>query len=582
MTTHEVQAIDLEMQVRTQFDQGRTRLTFNLHSPTGAVAFAHREITGPDFQGSSEELQARLWKKIERLSRLEDVDGTKLSISERDHKLESLGQDLWRDLLPQEIRSAYRRIRRSVRTWTIVSDEPWIPWELIKPYDANDPEDILNDDFLALQFELTRWLAGDKIPAFQVVVENWAAIDASHNLPLAFSERDFLAEIAAAYPDMTDVTPQALSTTEVLEFLREGAADLIHFAGHGVQIAGQPEEAGLQLKDGSVLRPTDLSGEVATRIGQERPLIFFNACWAGRQGRALTRLGGWATRLVSICGCGAFVAPMWLVRDSTAANFARVFYRNIREGATLGAAVLAARQEGFQASRRDPSALAYAVYGSPSARILFGRCSSRPREGVYSERFENAQGTSRVLAHRRERDLTCPPNSRTWVAGLLVAALAATVLWGMVGLWCSSSQKSSINSGTSSNRSISGIGMAPEPVEMQGAVPKTGLSENVVKTRRPTPWPTGLEQPFEAFLQDGQQLVILGGRASVAAEFSRVGEVEVPTVHLWTDGAEQLNYALLNAGMRIEFKSGGNHYVASVLDVDEVDRLIHIKINRLK
>ncbi len=43
---------DLEMQVRTASEHGKTRLIYTLHSPTGVVNFAHREIEGPTFKGS--------------------------------------------------------------------------------------------------------------------------------------------------------------------------------------------------------------------------------------------------------------------------------------------------------------------------------------------------------------------------------------------------------------------------------------------------------------------------------------------------------------------------------------------------
>ncbi len=433
MARHEVRPVDLEMRVKTLCDQGRTRLYYTLHSPTGVVAFAHKEMVGPEFPGSSEELQARLFKKIERLGKLEDFDGTPLTKSERDRKLESLGQDLWRDLLPSDFRLAYREIRNAVRTWTIISDEPWIPWELVKPYDSSDPDRILDDEFVTLQFELTRWLAGDKTPAFHISIEHFAAIEASTNLPLSFAERETLTEIFTANLDMKDVTPTGRSAAEMLEFLRTEAADLIHFIGHGIQIANLPEESGIEFQDGSILRVGDFSGAIATRISRLRPFIFLNACSAGRQGRALTRLGGWATRLVGICGCGAFVAPMWPVRDSTAATFSQSFYRSLQEGATLGEAALFARRHAFRMSGNDPSALAYAIYGHPNAQVQFGARVTHGEAESLEKPSNISNGSGAIVSqHRGGRKRTALPRaSAHWIA---VASLALATLLGALEL----------------------------------------------------------------------------------------------------------------------------------------------------
>ena len=137
MTTH-VRPPDLEMQVKTMSESGRTRLLYTLHSPTGVVDFSHQEITGPLLQGRPEDFQAQLRRKIEQLGSRLDVDGTLLLQADIERKLASLGHDLWRELFPPEIHHAYREIRKSVHSWMIVSDEPWIPWELIRPYDDFD------------------------------------------------------------------------------------------------------------------------------------------------------------------------------------------------------------------------------------------------------------------------------------------------------------------------------------------------------------------------------------------------------------------------------------------------------------
>ncbi|HSK76941.1 MAG TPA: CHAT domain-containing protein [Thermoanaerobaculia bacterium] len=371
MTTHDVRPPDLEMRVRTQSESGRTRLIYTLHSPNGKVPFSHQEIAGPALSGTPEELQRRLLHKIEQLGLRQDVDGSSLLRTELERKLKNLGWDLWRELFPAEIRHAYREIRRHVRSWMIVSDEPWIPWELIRPYDDSRPEEILDDDFLALRFELTRWLSGDKTPAQHIAVRSLAVFRTA-DLPHSEPEKEVLTEIVRAHPALRDATPRAGSADRLLSFLETGDAGLLHFIGHGLHDVAQADESGIPFPDRSVLRPADLEGPPATRVGRLRPLVFQNSCWAGQAGWSFTLLGGWAARWVRVCGCGAFVAPLWPSRDKTAFTFARTFYTALERGATLGQAALAARRQVAQERPGDPSALSYTVYGHPNARMWFG------------------------------------------------------------------------------------------------------------------------------------------------------------------------------------------------------------------
>ena len=401
MPTHDVRPPDLEMQVRIESYEGRVRLVYTLHSPTNAVAFSHHVVAGPSFRGSAENFQSYLLRKVEQLGESLDVDGSGL-LSEIDRKLARLGQELWRELIPAEIRYAYRDIRRSVRSWMIVSDEPWIPWEILKPYDASRPEDVLDDDFLALRFELTRWLGGDKTPAHRIAVRHLAIFRTADDLSHAAQEASVLLEIAQSCQSFVEVAPPDVSAHEVLTSLEAVDFDLLHFIGHGTHSAAQPEESGIPFPDGSVLRPIDLDGALATRIGQRRPIVFLNACWAGQQGWSLTRLGGWAARWVGICGCGAFVAPMWPVRDKAALLFSRAFYAALAEGVTLGKAALEARRHLHAERPGDPSALAYTIYGHPHAGLDF-RESSSPGTRLPAGREPRVRRFSRALPRRRPR-----------------------------------------------------------------------------------------------------------------------------------------------------------------------------------
>jgi hypothetical protein len=383
--TSEIRPPDLEMRVRTVAENGRTRLTYTLHSPTGVAPFSHREIAGPVFQGSPEDFQSDLLKKIEQLGERLDVDGEKIFRGEIERKLAGLGRQLWRELFPPEFQHVYRGIRRSVRTWIIVSDEPWIPWEMVKPYDDGRPEDLIDDDFLSLEYELTRWLAGDRIPSPEFTVRRLATIRTDVKLPQSPGEQDWLAELARR-PGVEDASRFPKSPGDLLAFLEGGGGDIIHFIGHGTFTPGRADESAIPLPDGRLFRPTDLEGPVAARIRRDRPLVFLNACWSGQQGWSLTHAGGWATRWVGGCGSGAFVMPLWPVRDQTAHDFAQAFYEALWNGATLGRAALQARQH-LRATREvgDISTLGYTVYGHPNARVLFGEDASAQVEPDFAQ-----------------------------------------------------------------------------------------------------------------------------------------------------------------------------------------------------
>lgn len=372
MTLRDVRPPDLEMQVHTAAEHGKTRLSFTLHSPTGAIAFSHRKIAGPILQSSPDAYQAHLLRTIEGFGQRLDIDGSPLLRDEIDRKMAGLGRDLWRELFPPEIRTAYREIRRSVRSWMIVSDEPYIPWELVKPYDDSRRDDVIDDDFLALKFELTRWLAGEWTPARQIAVRRLAVFRTDSDLPQAQQELSQLTELAKSLRGVESEALQPASAADLLSLLETTPADVLHFIGHGTRADGHPDNAGIPFKDRSVLRPGDLDVPIAAQISRRRPLVFLNACWAGQQGWSLTGLGGWTMRWVGLCGAGAFIAPLWPARDQTALAFARTLYGALASGAPLGAAALEARSQIRRERPGDPSALLYTVYGHPGARVFFG------------------------------------------------------------------------------------------------------------------------------------------------------------------------------------------------------------------
>lgn len=387
---------DLDLLIKTVFDGGRTRVSYILQSPSGKDGFSFREIAGPTFLGQAQDYQAYLLSKIEKLNVGRDNDDSLLLNEEIERKLTSIGRELHLELFTPEMREAYREIRRQgVQSIRTISDEPWIPWELIKPFDDR-PGDLVDDDFLCLQFELTRWLSGHPAPPplSELRVRRLACILTATDLPKAEEEKAFLAELAQAHSGVEDASPVLSSASAAEAFLEAGGVDLLHFAGHGIFDSAHPNESALPFPDGSTLHPSDLQGSLATRIAKDRPLIFLNACSAGQQGWSLARLGGWADRWVRICGCGAFVAPLWPIRDSLALAFAKALYTALAKGETFGQAGRSAREHVRKLAPGNPAWLAYSIYADVHGRL--------------------ALGDSELPELPMTRAATPPPSARVW------------------------------------------------------------------------------------------------------------------------------------------------------------------------
>jgi hypothetical protein len=193
---------DLELQVHLTSDSGSTALTYDLHS---AVAGFHFErIPGPILRRDPEEFAASLFEQIEKLHARVDREGDPLLLMEIEEELASLGRSLYLELFPPAMQQAYRRFRH-VRSIQITSDEPAIPWELIKPFD-DSAEPVINDDFLCMRFQLTRWRNGrPPVPIFPV---KKLACFGGTELPKAAEEHALLAGLATRHSGVANASPR--------------------------------------------------------------------------------------------------------------------------------------------------------------------------------------------------------------------------------------------------------------------------------------------------------------------------------------------------------------------------------------
>jgi CHAT domain len=287
------------------------------------------------------------------------------------------GGTLFDQLLPPELQRILWKHRKELLNIRVLSTEPFVPWELVHLKNPDTGRLPRETSFLA-QMGLVRWLinkpgAAEGLRArpgkVRYLIPDYP--DARYRLTEPAIERAFLERTFAA----TKVDPHASPVGALLR--RRGAVDVLHFAGHGAASGGNMSDAKLLLEG----RLDDSAAYVeefllATTVRQEanlarsdepvRPLVFLNACQAGRLGQQLTSIGGFADSFLA-AGAGAFVSSLWNVGDEPAATFGITLYERLKAGDTIATAAVKARKQARDAG--DATWLAYVVYAHPDARL---------------------------------------------------------------------------------------------------------------------------------------------------------------------------------------------------------------------
>lgn len=363
-----VRPVDLEIRITTPWGLAGQSLQYELSSPSQAVDVHHRTVAGPRLH-DPEGFQKRYFDQLEELQSGKDARGRPVLKKDIENELRTLGHDLYQSLFSSELRALYREFRHRVTSLLITSDEPWIPWEMLRPNEFDD------DDFLCARFELGRWLAGDRALIGGKVINRWRGLAANAGGDLSHARGEIgqveTILIEAGLDQEKAGGPVPAGSCDFVEILDAADFDLLHFAGHGHHDQERPAEADIQLDDRLFLA-RHFSPEAEKKLRERRPFVFFNACQVGRLNQSLTGMDGWAARWIQRCGCSAYLAPLWPVRDHSASYFAASLYRGLIADLSLGQAVAAARKTVRQQMPGSMAWLAYSFYGNPNARILFG------------------------------------------------------------------------------------------------------------------------------------------------------------------------------------------------------------------
>ncbi|MCK1445452.1 CHAT domain-containing protein [Bradyrhizobium sp. 48] len=260
------------------------------------------------------------------------------------------------------------------REISIVSEEPYIPWELMIPRRKRTNGEVETRKPLGVEFPIGRWIPPDfvagrtRIPFTDsyVIAPKYTGT----RLMLAFSDseqalltNDFAAEA---------ITPATFA--QIAEKLTSAGRSLVHFVCHGKD-AGDGRQV-LQLEHSEELSSSQLLGieGLERTFAHKRPFVFINACEVGRGTAALVGLGGFATSFIEL-GASAVIAPLWSVKDGIAHQVAETFYRSVKsEPSTPFAEILRRlRTKAYEGDSAEDTYAAYCFYGDPCAacEIIF-------------------------------------------------------------------------------------------------------------------------------------------------------------------------------------------------------------------
>jgi formylglycine-generating enzyme required for sulfatase activity len=333
---------------------GRRALCFVVKTGLDIKVFYSRS-----FQNDPEEHFANLFR---------DIDWTRAN-QIRDW-LVGRGALLSEELLPAELRHLLWASLKSVQTVLIVSDEVWIPWELLR---LQNPVDLGSGIFLVEGFRVTRWLLS-ATSTLELPLRRIALVaPRDSGLPSVVTEREWIKALGGPTREVVEIPARF---AEVNAALASGRFEGFHFAGHGIDLGGGRRRWSILLEDSEQLDYEHLYGP-ARQLGNSRPLVFLNACHSGRGATSLTGMGGLASAFL-LAGAGAFIGSYWELKDSHARHFAEDLYKNLLAGVEMGEAVQKARLELRDRFPQDHGWLAYTVFAHPLARCAEARVVLEP------------------------------------------------------------------------------------------------------------------------------------------------------------------------------------------------------------
>ena len=321
------------------------------------------------FDGLPPQLRARIDLEKEPAAEAAALFGEFATLERGQHRkrIEGFGTRLWQRA-PEMFRKVYWALWDHYQrplTIQFISDEPHLPWELMRP--VREDESEIHPP-LALKHAVARWIERwdgymrNRLPAGGVFTIAPQYSTASRRLPRAQSEAQALIERFHA----TRVDGKRLKVEALLETMPpEAPIAVLHFAGHGVFSQTAATESSIKLEDGPLTASEIARPEVG--LGKAcRTLVLFNACEVGATGSIFGEVGGWADAFCSR-QFGGFIAPLWSVDDEDASTVAVELLEGVySRHEPIGEVLRAVREKYGDVS---PTFYSYLYYGDVTARL---------------------------------------------------------------------------------------------------------------------------------------------------------------------------------------------------------------------
>lgn len=275
--------------------------------------------------------------------------------------MRGVGEAIWRKA-PDGFRDAYLGCRKALGSDFPIqfnSDDPHVPWEMMKP-----DVDGGKVDHLYIEHPVARWplnTSGALRPTF--IAGDILSFVPDYPMQKLASAAEESVWICSTLGGIR-MEPTRSAFLDLLDGKHSDPVRLIHFAGHGMADTGT-NDGGIELQDATVglLEVYQSSTQIGHRDG---PLIVLNACEASAGAEMLGMNTGWGAA-VAATGFGGLIAPLWAVQDAIAFQMAQDSLPELLSGrATLGAAVRDARRKNAETS---VAALAYLTHGDVMARF---------------------------------------------------------------------------------------------------------------------------------------------------------------------------------------------------------------------